>query len=311
MTGEVLADRYEVLATVSRGTHASVLRAIDRRHDRAVALKVYECAEEVQREALLAEARVLLGLSPHPVLPTVRDDFFVDARYVVVMDWVDGADLGRVLVEQGEPGLTRSVVLDCVSQVAAGLDHLHGHDPPVVHGDVKPANMIRAPAGAITLVDFGIASAGRAWRRAGSRGYMAPEVAAEGRLTPAADVYGLAATAVALLTGRPPDGTRPLWEGIDAAEVGTLARALRRGLATDPARRPRTAGELAERLRAGRFESLPRGVVTFMSIDVADAAVLWDAAERRDGGGRRPSRRRGRGDRRSPWWAARRVREWW
>ena len=90
VTGEVLADRYEVVATVSRGAQASVLRAIDRRHDRAVALKVYQCAEGVQREALLAEARVLLGLSPHPGLPTVRDDFFVDARYVVVMDWVEG-----------------------------------------------------------------------------------------------------------------------------------------------------------------------------------------------------------------------------
>ena len=310
MTGEVLADRYEVVATVSRGAQASVLRAIDRRHDRAVALKVYHCAEELQREALLAEARVLLGLSPHPGLPTVRDDFFVDARYVVVMDWVEGADLGRVLVEQGEPGLARSVVVDCVSQVAAALDHLHGHDPPVVHGDVKPANVIRSPTGRITLVDFGIASAGRARRRAGSRGYIAPEVAAEGRLTPAADVYGLAATAVALLTGHPPDGTRPLWEGIDPAEVGPLARALRRGLATDPARRPGSAGELAERLRAGRFESLPRGVVTFVSIDVADAAVLWDVRERRDGGRGGPPRRRGRGGRRSPWWAAGRVGGW-
>jgi predicted ATPase/class 3 adenylate cyclase len=277
VTAEVLADRYAVVAEVSHGAHASLLQAIDRRHDRAVALKVYQCADEDGREALLAEARVLLGLSPHPGLPTVRDDFFVDGRYVVVMDWVDGADLGRVLVGQGEPGLARSTVVDCVSQLAAALDHLHGHDPPVVHGDVKPANAILSPTGRVTLVDFGIASAGRIRRRVGSRGYTAPEVAAGGLLTPAADVYALAATAVALLTGHPPDGSRPLWEGIDPAEVGPLARALRRGLATDPSRRPRTAGELAERLRAGRFESLPRGVVTFASIDVADAAVLWDA----------------------------------
>ena len=179
----------------------------------------------------------------------LRDDFFVDDRYVVVMDWVEGDDLGRILAEHGDPGLPRLAVVDCVSQVAAALDHLHSHRPPVVHGDVKPANVIRGPTGKITLVDFGIASAGRAPRRAGSRGYIAPEVAADGLFTAAADVYGLAATAVALLTGRAPDGTRPLWEGIDPAEVGPLARALRRGLATDPSRRP------------GRPVSWPNGCV--------------------------------------------------
>ncbi len=276
MTREVLGDRYEVVSPAGPGGQASVYRAIDRRHGRAVALKVYRCAGEAESEALLAEARVLLGLSPHPGLPTVRDDFFAGDRYVVVMDWVEGEDLGRVLVERGEPGLARSLVVDCVSQIAAGLDHLHSHDPPVVHGDVKPSNVIRSSTGRITLVDFGIASSAAAVRRAGSRGYTAPEVSAEGRLTPAADVYGLAATAVALLTGRPPDGTRPLWEGIDPSEVAPLARALRRGLATDPSRRPGSAGELAERLRAGRFDALPRGIVSFLSCDVAGAASLWD-----------------------------------
>jgi predicted ATPase/class 3 adenylate cyclase len=277
VTGELLAGRYEVLAKVGQGGQASVLRALDRQHDRVVALKVYECADAHPAEELMAEARMLLGLAPHPGLPMLRDDFFVDGRYVIVMDWIEGDDLGELLVEQGEPGLSRSLVVECVSQMAAALDHLHAHDPPVVHGDVKPANVIRGSNGRVTLVDFGIAVAERGTRRMGSRGYTAPEVAAEGRLTPAADVYGLAATALALLTGRPPDGTRPLWEGIDPVEVGPLARALRRGLATDPARRPRSAGELADRLRAGRFEALPDGVVTFLAGDVADAATLWDA----------------------------------
>jgi len=186
VTGEILADRYELLATVSRGGQASVLRAIDRRHDRAVALKVYQCPDQLRREALLAEARVLLGLSPHPGLPMLRDDFFVDDRYVIVMDWVDGKDFGRILAEQGEPGLSRSVTVDCVAQVADALDHLHSHDPPVVHGDVKPTNLIRAPTGRITLVDFGIAASRHARRRAGTRGYTAPEVAADGIVTPAA-----------------------------------------------------------------------------------------------------------------------------
>ena len=307
MTGEVLADRYEVLATVSRGAHASVFQAIDRRHDRPVALKVYECAEEVQREALLAEARVLLGLSPHPGLPTVRDDFFVDARYVVVMDWVEGTDLGRVLVEQGEPGLTRSVVVDCVSQVAAGLDHLHDHDPPVVHGDVKPANVIRSPTGRITLVDFGIASAGWARRRAGSRGYTAPEVAAEGRADPGRRRLRIGGDGGGAVD-RSPAGWHPSVVGGDRPGGGGHA-----GAGPSPRFGDRPGPAAADGWRAGRAAACravrvaaPRGGHVHVDRRGRRRRAVG-RAERRDGGSRGPPRRRGRRDRRSPWWAADRI----
>ena len=170
-----------------------------------------------------------------PVLPTVRDDFVAEARYVVVMD-SGGGDRPR-------PGAGRaSASRACrdrwwwtaCRRLRPGSITFTAIDPPVVHGDVKPANVIRSETGRITLVDFGIASAGRERRRAGTRGYIAPEVAAEGRLTRAADVYGLAATAVALLTGRPPDGTRPPWEGIDPAEVGPLAARASAGVGDRP-----------------------------------------------------------------------------
>ena len=103
---ELLGSRYEVLRTVSQGRRASVLQALDRVHDRLVALKVYPVTDE-DRDELLAEARLLMSIDPHPGLPVVRGDFFTDEgdRYVVVMNWVDGTDLQQVLEEQGDPGL--------------------------------------------------------------------------------------------------------------------------------------------------------------------------------------------------------------
>ena len=255
-----------------------VLHALDRQHEKFVALKVYPVTSDTDREELLAEARVLLSITPHPALPVVRGDFFTDDgdRYVVVMDWVDGVDLEEVLETEGDPGLPLSQVLDDVGLAAAALDHLHGQVPPVVHADVKPANLVRTAEGRIVLVDFDIASTQGEHGRVGTPGYAAPEVAAGEKPTPASDVYGLAATIVTLLNGRPPSSDRPAFPDIDPAEVGAIASVLRAGLAVNPEDRPSSATRLVERLRAARTIDLPKGVVTLLGIEVANGERLWD-----------------------------------
>ena len=262
---------------MSQSGGAEVLRAVDRERNLVVALKVYRISDAARRNELLSEVEVLLRLPPHPGLPTVRFDFFSEDRYVIVMDWVEGRSLAEVLDEDGDAGLPHGVVVDYISQTAGILDHLHRHHPPIVHGDVKPSNLILTPDGSIVLVDFGISTIGGATKRAGTARYVAPEIAAGAPLTSAADVYGLAATAVALLTGRPPEGGSLVLEGIDQVEIAPLARTLRRGLATDPARRPASAGELSERLRSGRHAALPTGVVTFLLTEVSESGQLWDS----------------------------------
>ncbi len=225
---------------------------------------------------MLVESRTLLSLKPHPGLPLARDDFFEGDRHVLVMDWVDGVDLAAVLAEHGQPGLPPSTVLRWLAPVAEALTHLHTTDPPVVHGDVKPANLMLTSSGRVVLVDFGVSSVRGLRPRGGTPGYRAPEVAAGAVPTRAADVYGLAASAFALLTGRPPSGVLPTWEGIDPQRAAQLERALRRGLATDPAHRTATPGELVEELRAGwDSEPLPTGVVTFLGTDVVGSTRLW------------------------------------
>ncbi|MDP8970279.1 MAG: protein kinase, partial [Actinomycetota bacterium] len=275
---ELIRDRYQPLEEVGRGGQGQVLRALDHLHNRQVALKVRRVDGQAERRALLAEARTLLSLEPHAGLPQVREDFFAGDCYYLVMDWVEGKSLQQLLDERGDPGLGLSTVLGYLDQVAPALDHLHAHEPPIVHQDVKPANLILDVKGRVVLVDFGISTpSGHAHRRPlGTVGYVAPEILAGRPATPATDVYGLAVTAFALLTGSPPQGDRPAWQGLRPTEASAVERAIRRGLSTDPSQRPGSAGELVERLRAWLEPSLPSGTVTLLLTDIEQAGRLWE-----------------------------------
>jgi class 3 adenylate cyclase/WD40 repeat protein len=270
----LLRDRYEVLEALGAGGEARVVKALDHQHARVVALKLRPVGSDRGRDDLLREARVLLALTPHPSLPLVREDFFDGDQYVIVMDWVDGLDLGRLLRDKGNPGLPLSSVLAYLAEAAEALTFLHTHDPPIIHGDVKPANLILTAAGHVKLVDFGLSSTlGLEGHRLGTPGYRAPELENGAVPSRATDVYALAATAVALLAGEPPAGR---WRGLDDGGLDRLEAELRAGLAADPQARPATPGELVERLRAGWASTLPTGVLTFLMSDVEGSTRLWE-----------------------------------
>lgn len=154
----MLKGRYELLETLGSGGEARVMKALDHQHGRLVALKLRRVGGDPDRDDLLREARVLLGLTPHPSLPLVREDFFEVDQYVIVMDWVDGTDLARLLKDKGTPGLAISSVLAYLAEGAQALTFLHTHEPPIIHGDVKPANLILTRGGRVKLVDFGLSS---------------------------------------------------------------------------------------------------------------------------------------------------------
>ena len=273
----LIKDRYEVLEALGAGGEGRVVKALDRQHDRLVALKIREVRDNRVRDELLNEARILLAVPPHAALPLVREDFFDGDSYLVAMDWVEGTDLARLLRERGRPGLAPSSVLAYLAQAAEALTHLHSQDPLVIHGDIKPANLILTKGGRVKLVDFGMSSAPDApRRRAGTPGFRAPELAADGVPSRASDIYSLAATAFALLSGSPPSGVLPSWDGIDPAQAEQLEAALRLGLATNPARRPATPGELVESLRSGWGAALPTGVMTFCLSDIESSTALWE-----------------------------------
>ena len=261
-----LRGRYEILGVTGSGGEGQVLRALDHLHSRQVAIKVrgLKAGDLEGRRQILNEASVLLRMTPHAHASVVREDFIIGDRYYLVMDWVEGTPLNRLLAERGSPGLPLETVLEWMEQVAEVLDHLHGQSPPIVHGDVKPSNVIVTSGSGerVTLVDFGIS-----WRResftdtpvapsgrgaVGSPGYMAPEMQGGAPPTPAADIFGLAATTFALLVGEPPRlGRPPDWEALAPGSGPLMEVAFKAGLAVDASRRPRSAGAFIASVLSG------------------------------------------------------------
>ena len=179
---------------LATGGEAEVHLARDRDLDLDVVLKTRRFVDAADLGRLRREAGLLMRLVAHRGLPTVRSDLVDGDRYYMISDYVDGNDLQSLLAAGDAAGFDLVTVLDLVDQLAQTLDHLHGHAPPVVHGDVKPENVVVTSDGRVVLVDFGAAMrVGDDRERLGTPGFTAPEVLAGEALTPAADVYSLAA----------------------------------------------------------------------------------------------------------------------
>jgi len=173
-----------------------------------VALKLLVAAGEAsakQRAALVNEAR-LGGNLHHPNLVDVHRIAEANGTWYIAMEYIDGVDLRRLLGQVARLGLRlpHSLVLEIGAGVAAGLDYAHratdhgGKPLRLVHRDLKPANVLLGRAGAIKVVDFGIAKAATnvaATATAAIKGtptYVAPEVwAGQKAHDPRIDLFGL------------------------------------------------------------------------------------------------------------------------
>jgi predicted Ser/Thr protein kinase len=256
--GDCLSDgRYEVVSAIARGSMGAVYHAIDRVECEAVALK--QLYDPRLAERFEIEAR-LLGALDHPRVVHVRDHFADgDARFLI-MDLVEGNDLGAALEQRGH--LPLDEVVEIVTQAAEALRYVH--EQQIVHRDVKPRNLIAGHDG-IVLVDFGIARTvggeDQGTVAIGTPRFMAPEVLQAGAVSSRADVYSLAATAWTLLAGEPPIyGEQSSLPGVPQE----VEHVLRAGLELAPERRIASVEALATtiggRLATSAGASLARSV---------------------------------------------------
>ncbi|MCA9670351.1 MAG: serine/threonine protein kinase, partial [Myxococcales bacterium] len=238
-------ERYELGRPLGRGGQGHTYRARDRESGDAVAVKVLHLSGGGGWKAFdlfERECAVLRSLE-HAGIPRYLDSFGDDdaGRYYLVMQLVEGDTL-RDLLGRGET-LAESQLWNVLHQLLGILEYLHGRSPPVIHRDVKPANIIRRPDNTFALVDFG--GVRLALRPdggstvVGTFGYMAPEQL-HGDATPATDVYGLGATIAALAAGQEADKLPRRGLEIDLEDViaeGALRRLLAKMLAPDPDKR--------------------------------------------------------------------------
>jgi len=277
---------YRLLEELGSGGFSTVYAAEDLAGGRRVALKVARDRDRETRERFAAEAAIGERLaSSRGVVGTLLRTETTDGRPALVMPYYDLGSAAELLAE--ERRLPLPAVAELVGQVAQGLDAMHRQH--YLHRDVSPRNILRSSELGAAVGDLGCARAINSTVQAPQTealtpGYSAPEADTGAAVqTISSDVYALAATAWALLSGEPPHGAPPA-----PTELGLRARyELRRtsqpppadrlratgvpdevtellvnALAPDPARRPARVLDLSDALTAAAAPAAARTLET-------------------------------------------------
>ncbi len=287
--------RYRIVRLLGQGGMGAVYLAQHQHLGKQVALKVLSSqhlftAEFAER--FLRELR-MVGQLDHPHVVEASDGGQHDGTIFLVMKFVDGTDLARLVRDQGP--LAPAEACDLVRQAALGLQYLH--EKGLVHRDLKPSNLMRTPEGTVKILDFGLArlrsgpgdpALTEMGQIMGTPDYMAPEqIEASAAVDIRADLYSLGATLFHLLAGKPPFAHhRETWPKLDAHRLEQppdirqfcpkiapeLAALVQRMLAKRPEDRPQTPAEAAAALapfcrgasfqlaeKQGQVKNLPHG----------------------------------------------------
>ncbi len=218
--GTIIDGKYEILKEIGRGGMSTVYLAMDSHLNKQWAVKEIRkkgtgANDEIVVNSLLAEANLMKRLD-HPALPRIVDIIDNGITIYVVMDYIEGESLDKILKEYGVQDEEK--VIEWAKQICDALSYLHSQKPrPIVYRDMKPANIMLKPEGNIKIIDFGIAREYKEQNLAdtkvlGTRGFAPPE-AYNGQTTPRSDIYSLGMTMHNLLTGVDPrmgDGYVPV-----------------------------------------------------------------------------------------------------
>ena len=230
--GTVIEGKYEILKEIGRGGMSVVYLANDTHLNRNWAVKEVRKKgngknDEIVVNSLLAEANMVKRLD-HPALPRIVDIIDNGTTIYIVMDFIEGESLDKILNEYGAQ--PEDKVIEWAMQICDVFSYLHSQKPPIIYRDMKPANLMLKPNGNISIIDFGIAREYKEQNLAdttvlGTKGYAPPEQYS-GQTDPRSDIFALGMTMHHLLTGVDPRNGEPyapvrqwnpeLSEGIEA-----------------------------------------------------------------------------------------------
>lgn len=209
------------------------------------------------------EVNVLKNLR-HPSLPGVLDFIEIEGQLFTVMDYIEGMNLEQWL--QNSPQPTLKEIQTLCDDLCGALDLLHTQNPPIIHCDIKPANIIVRPGCHGVLIDFNTSLVGSIIRSLGhTYGYCPPELAAaidylqryhivpQNMVDTRCDVYELGCVLYRMAAGEIYDPQRPLWHVIEQRYVPELVPVLQKALQYDPGQRFSSVRELNQAMQTLRF----------------------------------------------------------
>ncbi len=286
--------RYRVGEVLGEGGMSVVYAAYDLLLEREVALKELHIDSTIDPSVLVGEAKVLAAVQ-HPNVVTVYGlHMEPGGRPFFVMERVSGETLDQ-LVARRRPSLSEALAL--LDQAAAGIDAIHAAG--LVHGDIKPSNLLVDANGVLKIADVGLAPLLEHMRTGeilGTPAYMSPERAVgavpERAFAAQSDVYSFGVVAMELLTGRQPFGpgatdailrAHASDEPPRVSHISKLARTfdepILRALSKDPAQRPESCRAFVAALRRASIGTDQAGAAVRILIVDDDADQRMQLAE--------------------------------
>lgn len=287
--GAILSNRYQVVRSLGRGGMSNVYLCRDLHlTGKMWVLKEMTVSYGDPREQALAikqfemEANLLAHLD-HPNLPQVIDYFTQGGKYYLVMEYVDGQDLGTIIAKSPGP-LPEKKVIEFGIQIATVLYYLHCRKPnPIIFRDLKPSN-IMVCGDLIKLIDFGIArifnpSKAGDTMRIGSPGYAPPEQYS-GQTDPRSDVYSLGVTLHQLLTKRDPASTQtpfkiPPARSLNPKVSKEMEKIIEKATRSEPNHRFSSALEMKRALQGLLQPQLTKPATAAVSSPVVSRPPRW------------------------------------
>lgn len=222
--GNLIDNKYKILDEVGHGGMSVVYLARDKRLEKLWAVKEIRNVDDERKrrtiiDSLKSEARLMKDLD-HPAIVRIVDIIDEDKSLFVVMDYIDGEPLTKMLYPHGKKAGSRPIpeeqAVQWGLQICDVLRYLHSQDPPIIYYDLKPDNIMLRNEGDIRIIDFGAArkySADPAvmnrYKILGTPGYAAPEQYRTGAATDIrTDIYNFGMTLHFMLTGHEPKVTK-------------------------------------------------------------------------------------------------------